>query len=96
MVLLSSADILADKKESASRESQQSSKTALKTSAKTRTISKSSAISRAKSQIKGKVLSATLIASKGPSVYRIKILVGDSRVRTVFVDGATGRIIRIN
>jgi len=59
-------------------------------------ISKGSAIKIAKSEVKGKVLSAKLIKSKGPAVYRIKMLVGDSRVRTVFVDGYTGKVIRIN
>ena len=63
---------------------------------KVRVISKKAAINIAKSEIKGKVLSAKKIESKGPPVYRIKMLVGDSRVRTVFVDGQTGKIIRIN
>ena len=61
-----------------------------------RVISKKAAINIAKSEVKGKVLSAKKIDSKGPPVYRIKMLVGDSRVRTVFVDGQTGRVIRIN
>ncbi len=59
-------------------------------------ISKGSAISVAKSEVKGKVLSARLINSKGPNVYSVKMLVGDSRVRTVFVDGETGQVIKIN
>ncbi|MFT5520151.1 MAG: putative membrane protein YkoI [Enterobacterales bacterium] len=63
---------------------------------KVRVISKKAAINIAESEIKGKVLSAKKIKSKGPLVYRIKMLVGDSRVRTVFVDGQTGKIIRIN
>lgn len=92
IVLFSSVELIADNKErSASKPDKQSSK-----SSQTKVISKSSAINRAKSQVKGKVLSATLINSKGPAVYRIKMLVGDSRVRTVFVDGVNGRIIRIN
>jgi len=62
----------------------------------TKTISKKKAINAAKSQVKGKVLSANLIGSKGPPVYRIKMLVGESRVRTVFVDGVTGKVIQIN
>ncbi len=60
------------------------------------TISKGAAINIAKSEVIGKVLSADLIKSKGPAVYRIKVLVTDSRVRTVFVDGLSGNIIRIN
>ncbi len=63
---------------------------------KKKTISKSSAINVAKSEVKGKVLSAKLIKSRGPAVYRVKMLVKDKRVRTVFVDGVSGRVIRIN
>ena len=63
---------------------------------KQKTISKATAIRIAKSQIKGKVLSATKIDSRGPTVYRIKMLIGESRVRTVFIDGITGKVIRIN
>ena len=59
-------------------------------------ISKGSAINAAKNEVRGKVLSADLIKSKGPAVYRIKVLVKDSRVRTVFVDGQSGKVIRIN
>jgi uncharacterized membrane protein YkoI len=59
-------------------------------------ISKKAAIKIAKSEVRGKVLSAKKIESKGPPVYRIKMLVGESRVRTVFVDGQTGKVIRIN
>lgn len=59
-------------------------------------ISKASAIRSAKSEVNGKILSARLIPGKGPAVYRIKMLVGESRVRTVFVDGKNGKVIRIN
>jgi len=59
-------------------------------------ISKSTAIKSAKDEVNGKVLSAKLIKSKGPAIYRVKMLVGDSRVRTVFVDGVSGKVIRIN
>ncbi len=61
-----------------------------------KTISKGSAVNVAKKQINGKVLSAKLINSKGPKVYRVKVLVGESRVKTVFVDGETGKIIKVN
>jgi len=64
--------------------------------AKQRIISKRQAINAAKSQVKGKVLSASLIRSKGPAVYRVKMLVSEKRVRTVFVDGKSGSVIRIN
>ena len=63
---------------------------------KERIISKRRAIQAAQSQVKGKVLSASLIKSRGPAVYRVKMLVSEKRVRTVFVDGKTGRVIRIN
>jgi uncharacterized membrane protein YkoI len=59
-------------------------------------ITKSQAIEAAKSEVKGKVLSANLIASKGPPIYRVKMLVGKSRVRIVFVDGKNGKVIKIN
>lgn len=60
------------------------------------TISKGSAIHIARSEVRGKVLSARLIKSRGPAVYRVKMLVSDRRVRTVFVDGVSGKVIRIN
>ena len=63
---------------------------------KPKVISKRQAISAAKRQVNGKVLSATLIRSKGPAVYRVKMLVSEKRVRTVFVDGRNGSVIRIN
>ena len=59
-------------------------------------ISKRKAIKAAQREVKGKVLSANLIKSRGPAVYRIKMLVGEKRVRTVFVDGKNARVIRIN
>ena len=61
-----------------------------------KTISKSSAIRIARNEFKGKILSAQLIKSRGPAVYRVKMLVGESRVRTVFVDGVRGKVIRNN
>jgi len=63
---------------------------------KPRLISKRQAINAAKRQVNGKVLSASLIPSRGPAVYRVKLLVSEKRVRTVFVDGRTGSVIRIN
>ncbi|MCP3673222.1 MAG: hypothetical protein GY829_01945 [Gammaproteobacteria bacterium] len=60
-----------------------------------KTIGRSSAMNIAKSEVKGKILSAKLIKSRGPAVYRVKMLVKDKRVRTVFVDGVSGRVIRI-
>lgn len=62
----------------------------------TKMISKSSAISIARSQVRGKVLSARLINSRGPAVYRVKMLISDRRVRTVFVDGKSGKVIKVN
>jgi len=63
---------------------------------KSKIISKQVAINIAKSEVRGKVLSAKLIQSKGPAVYRIKMLVGKSRIRTIFVDGYRAQVIRIN
>ena len=63
---------------------------------KVKVISKKAAINIAKSEVRGKVLSANKIESKGPPVYRIKMLVGEGRVRTVFVDGQSGKVIRLN
>lgn len=59
-------------------------------------ISKSDAISKVKSEVNGKILSADLIESKGPPVYKIKVLLDKGRVRSVYVDGLSGKIIRIN
>lgn len=63
---------------------------------KQRIISKRKAIQAAQREVKGKVLSAKLINSRGPAVYRVKMLVGEKRVRTVFVDGKNAKVIRIN
>nr|WP_256489298.1 PepSY domain-containing protein [Pleionea sp. CnH1-48] len=58
-------------------------------------ISKSQAIAAAQRQVKGKALSATRINSRGPAVYKVKILV-KGRVKTINVDGCTARVIRVN
>ena len=58
-------------------------------------ISKAEAISAVKRKLGGKVLSVNLIQSQGPAVYRVKILLDKGRVRTVFVDAANGRVVRI-
>lgn len=63
---------------------------------KERVISKGQAIAAVKSELKGKVLSATRIVSKGPPVYKVKVLLAKGRIRTVYVDGISGRVIRIN
>jgi uncharacterized membrane protein YkoI len=63
---------------------------------KERIISKRKAIQAAQREVKGKVLSAQLINSRGPAVYRVKMLVAEKRVRTVFVDGKSAKVIRIN
>ncbi len=63
---------------------------------KLKMISKGSAINIAKRTVNGKVLSARMMSSAGSNVYGVKILVGDSRVRTVYVDGESGRVIRVN
>ncbi len=58
-------------------------------------ISKAKAISAAQKSIKGKALSATLIESKGPPVYRVKVVLESGRVKTILIDGCNGKIIRL-
>lgn len=62
--------------------------------AKAEIISLDEAVEEAKRQYKGKVLSAKKSEIKGSSVYKIKMLMPNSLVKTVFVDGLTGNIIR--
>lgn len=50
------------------------------------------AIKKAKAKYGGKVLSAKEIRSKGPLVYKIKVLLKNGRVKTVFVDGESGEV----
>ena len=50
------------------------------------------AIGKAKEKYGGKVLSAKEIESKGPLVYKIKLLLPNGRVKTVFVDGESGEV----
>ena len=56
-------------------------------------VSESSAVAAALRAVKGRVLSVQLIESRGPPVYRVKILTENGRVRTVHVDGHTGEVI---
>ncbi|NQD38193.1 hypothetical protein HPT27_14280 [Permianibacter sp. IMCC34836] len=56
-------------------------------------VSESAAVANALRAVKGRVLSVQLIESRGPPVYRVKILTEDGRVRTVHVDGQTGEVI---
>lgn len=58
-------------------------------------IGKGAVISVVKSELRGKILSIRLIPSEGPPVYKVKLLLSKGRVRTVFVDGKSGQIIRI-
>ena len=55
-------------------------------------VSLEQAIKKAKSKYGGKVLSAKQIESKGPLVYKIKLLLPNGRVKTVFVDGSSGDV----
>lgn len=55
-------------------------------------VSIEAAISKAKAKYGGKVLSAKEIRSKGPLVYKIKLLLPNGRVKTVFVDGESGEV----
>ena len=56
-------------------------------------VSESAAVAAAQRAVKGRVLSVQLIESRGPPVYRVKILTEDGRVRTVHVDGQSGEVI---
>lgn len=55
-------------------------------------VSLEQAIRSVRTKYNAKVLSATEIQSKGPLVYKVKILLPSGRVRTVFVDGQTGAV----
>lgn len=57
-------------------------------------ISLEEAVRKAKRKHKGKVLSAKKSEIKGSLVYKIKMIIPDSRVKTVWIDGQTGEIIR--
>ena len=57
-------------------------------------ITSEEAVKKAKRKYKGKVLSAKKSQIKGSSVYKIKMLMPDSVVKTVWVDGQSGQIIR--
>lgn len=56
-------------------------------------VSESAAVAAAQRVVKGRVLSVQLIESRGPPVYRVKILTENGRVRTVHVDGQSGDVI---
>lgn len=55
-------------------------------------VSLETAIKKAKAKYGGKVLSAKEIRSKGPLVYKLKLLLPNGRVKTVFVDGKSGDV----
>lgn len=59
-------------------------------------ISKAKAVAVAQSAIKGKALSASLIKSRGPAVYRVKVLLNNGRVKTILVDGCKAKVIKVN
>ncbi len=59
-------------------------------------ISKAKAVAVAQSTIKGKALSASLIKSRGPAVYRVKVLLNNGRVKTILVDGCKAKVIKVN
>lgn len=56
-------------------------------------ISKDQAVDIVRSRFSGKVLGASKRSSGGRPVYHVKILTDDGRVRTVKVDGVSGRIL---
>ena len=55
-------------------------------------INAQQAAAAVKQKLGGKVLSVTLIDSKGPPVYRIKTLSKSGVVKVVFVDGQSGKV----
>ena len=59
-------------------------------------ISKSEAIAVAQAHIKGKALSASKINSRGPVVYKVKVLLDNGRIKTIHVDGCNRSIIQVN
>lgn len=50
------------------------------------------AIRRVKKQYPGKILKAEKIKSKGPKVYKVKVLMPGGRIKNVFVDGTSGDV----
>jgi len=50
------------------------------------------AVKSVKKQYSGKVLKAERIKSKGPKVFKVKLLLPGGRVKNVFVDGSTGKV----
>ena len=50
------------------------------------------AIKRVKKQYSGKVLKVEEIKSKGPKVFKVKVLMPGGRVKNVFVDAETGDV----
>ncbi|WP_144395371.1 PepSY domain-containing protein [Pleionea sediminis] len=59
-------------------------------------ISKGKAVAVAQKAIKGKALSAKLIKSRGPAVYRVKVLLDNGRVKTILVDGCKAKVLEVN
>lgn len=55
-------------------------------------VSVEQAVKSVKKQYSGKVLKAEQIKSKGPKVFKIKLLLPGGRVKNVYVDGATGDV----
>jgi len=55
-------------------------------------VSVEQAVKNVKKQYSGKVLKAEKIKSKGPKVFKVKLLLPGGRVKNVFVDGSTGQV----
>jgi len=62
--------------------------------AKADVITLEEAVKKAKRKNKGKVLSAKKRKIDGAVVFKIKMILPDSRVKTIFVDGETGDIMK--
>jgi len=56
-------------------------------------ISKASAIAKAQRAIKGKALSASLSKGNGSPKYRVKVVLQNGRVKTISIDGCSGRVL---
>ena len=50
------------------------------------------AVQSVKDKYPGKVLNAEKIESKGPKVFRVKLLLPKGRIKSVFVDGVNGEV----
>jgi len=50
------------------------------------------AVKKVKKRYQGKVLKAEKIKSKGPVVFKVKVLMPGGRIKNVYVDGTSGDV----